>query len=91
MHLSIHRDTRPIKLTLPIEAVWRLPRQPRHWPDAGAQSISFARLILGLAFAKNIGTITEPRGVTPHWITLFLVTYRRDDVSVDVDVIMCGC
>lgn len=42
---------------------------------------------------KNVVAITEPReGGAPHWITaLCTVIYRRDDVSVDVDVITCGC
>ena len=42
---------------------------------------------------KNVAAITEPReGDGPHWITaLCTVTYRRDDVSVEVNVITCGC
>ena len=42
---------------------------------------------------KNTAAITEPReGGAPHWISaLCTVIYRRDDVSVDVDVIACGC
>lgn len=42
---------------------------------------------------RNMAAITGPReDGAPHWITaLCTVTYRRDDVSVDVDVIMCGC
>lgn len=42
---------------------------------------------------KNVAAITEPReGGAPHWITaLCTVIYRRDDVSIDVDVIACGC
>ena len=42
---------------------------------------------------RNVAAITEPReGGAPHWIAaLCTVIYRRDDVSVDVDVIMCGC
>lgn len=42
---------------------------------------------------KNVAAITELReGDAPHWITaLCTVIYRRDDVSVDVDVIACGC
>lgn len=42
---------------------------------------------------KNVAAITEPReGGAPHWITaLCTVIYRRDDVSVDMDVIACGC
>ena len=43
---------------------------------------------------RNVAAITEPRAGSraPHWIAaLCTVIYRRDDVSVDVDVIMCGC
>lgn len=42
---------------------------------------------------ENVAAITKLReGNAPHWITaLCTVTYRRDDVSVDVYVIMCGC
>ena len=42
---------------------------------------------------KNVAAITEPReGDAPHWIAaLCTVIYRGGDVSVDVDVIACGC
>lgn len=41
----------------------------------------------------NIAAVTEPReGDAPHWIAaLCTVTYRRDNVEVDMDVLACRC
>lgn len=41
----------------------------------------------------SIAAITEPReGDAPHWITaLCTVTYRRDNVEVNMDVRACRC
>lgn len=41
----------------------------------------------------SMAAITEPRkGDAPHWIVaLCTVTYRRDNVSIDMDVLACAC
>lgn len=85
-----------IKATLPIEElagdylanlVCGLTMEEREYFAASFDAQIFAHNM------RNVAAITEPReGDAPHWITaLCTVTYRRDDVSVDMDVIMCGC
>lgn len=90
------KHVQKIKATLPIEElsgdylanlVTGLTPEEREYFAASFDTQIFAHNM------KNVAAITEPReGDAPHWITaLCTVTYRRDDVSVDVDVIMCGC
>lgn len=84
-----------IKATLPIEEltgdylanlVAGLTMEEREYFAASFDTQIFAHNM------RNVAAITEPReGDAPHCIAaLCTVTYRRDDVSVDVYVII-GC
>lgn len=85
-----------IKATLPIEElsgdylanlVTGLTPEEREYFAASFDTQIFAHNM------KNVAAITEPReGGAPHWIAaLCTVIYRRDDVSIDMNVITCGC
>lgn len=56
----------------------------------------FAASLDAQIFTHNMtsaSVITEPReGDAPHWIVaLCTVTYRRDKVEIDMDVLACRC